>query len=284
MEDIVLMNSKKAGEEMDKISISNLEIYANHGVFPEENVLGQKFLVSAVLYTDTRKAGRTDDLSASIHYGEVSHYIKKFMETHTFKLIERVAEELAQELLLAFPLMKMIDLKISKPWAPIGLPLDKVSVEITRGWHRAFIALGSNMGDKKAFLDMAVERIKDHPLCQLGKVADYLETEPYGGVEQDNFLNSVLEIRTLMTPEELLDALHEIEQEAKRERLIHWGPRTLDLDILLYDDLVIDTQDIHIPHIEMHKRDFVLIPLAQIASYYRHPILKKTVGELLKEL
>ena len=269
---------------MDKIKIRNLEIFAKHGVFPEEYFLGQKFVISATLYTNTRKAGKTDELTHSTNYGEVSHFIKKFVEGHTFKLIETVAEKLAQEILLNYPLIEKIDLEISKPWAPVGLPLDTVAVEITRGWHKAYIALGSNMGDKKAYLDEAVRELDGRADCNVIRVADYLETEPYGGVEQDNFLNSALLLKTLLSPEELLDALHEIEQNAKRERLIHWGPRTLDLDILLYDDLVYDSEDLQIPHVEMHKRDFVLIPLAQIAPYERHPILKKTVKELAESL
>ncbi|MBQ0000011.1 MAG: 2-amino-4-hydroxy-6-hydroxymethyldihydropteridine diphosphokinase [Clostridiales bacterium] len=269
---------------MDKIRIEKLEIFANHGVYPEENVLGQKFVVSAVLYTDTRKAGLTDDLSCSTNYGEVSHFMKKFVEGHTFMLIERVAEELAKEVLLHFPLISQIDLEISKPWAPIGLPLETVAVQITRGWHTAFVALGSNMGDKKAYLDMAVEALKNREDSEVIKVADYLVTEPYGGVEQDDFLNSALQLRTLLSPEELLDVLHEIEQMANRERLIHWGPRTLDLDVLLYDDLVYESETLIIPHIEIQKRDFVLIPMAQIAPYKRHPILKETMQELLNKL
>lgn len=269
---------------MDKITIKNLEIFANHGVFPEENVLGQKFILSAVLYTDVRKAGQTDNLEYSTHYGEVSHFIECFVKMHTFKLIESVVHQLAQEILLAFPLIEKIDLEIQKPWAPIGLPLETVCVSIHRGWHTAYIALGSNIGDKKAYLDTAVEMLRGNKYCQVRKVADYLITEPYGGVEQDDFLNSALELRTLLSPEELLEELHTIEQAAGRERLIHWGPRTLDLDILLYDDLVLDTEDLHIPHIEMHKRDFVLIPLCQIAPYRRHPLLNKTMTELLDTL
>lgn len=269
---------------MDQITIQNLEIFANHGVYPEENTLGQKFLISAVLHLSTRKAGRSDRLEDSVNYGEVSHFIKKYTESHTYQLLETLAEQLASQILLAFPLVQAVDLEIKKPWAPIGLPLDTVSLKISRGWHRAYIALGSNMGDRKGYLDLGVKRLSENRDCQVIQVADYLETEPYGGVKQDPFLNSVLELRTLLEPQELLDVLHEIEQEAKRERLIHWGPRTLDLDILLYDDLVIDTETLHIPHIEMHKRDFVLLPLKQIAPYLRHPILQKTVTELAENI
>ena len=134
---------------MDKIKIEDLEVFARHGVFPEENVLGQKFLVSAVLYVDTRKAGMTDELTASIHYGEVSQFIDRFMKENTCKLIERAAERLAEELLLHTPLLKKIKLEIKKPWAPVGLPLKTVSVEIERGWHTAYIALGSNRQEKR---------------------------------------------------------------------------------------------------------------------------------------
>ena len=269
---------------MDQITIEKLTVFGNHGVYPEENKLGQKFLVSLVLYTDTRKAGMSDELESSINYGDVSQYVKQFFEENTFKLIERVAEKLAEGMLLRYSLLEKVDVKIEKPWAPIAIPVESVGVEISRGWHRAYIALGSNMGDKKDYLDKAVEKLKKHPLCKVIKVADYIQTEPYGGVEQDVFLNSALELRTLLFPEELLAFLNQIEAEAGRERTIHWGPRTLDLDILFYDDCVIDTPSLTIPHIDLQNRDFVLIPMVQLAPYYRHPVLNQTMSQLLNQL
>ena len=269
---------------MDKIHIKNLEVFARHGVFPEENALGQKFVVSAVLYTSTREAGRADDLAKSIHYGEVSRFITEFMEQNTFQLLETAAERLAEELLLNTERLEKIRLEIKKPWAPVGLPLETVSVEIERGWHTAYIAFGSNLGDKEANLRLGVEGLRFTRGCRVEAVSDFLVTAPYGGVEQDDFLNGAMKIRTLLTPHELLERLHEIEQEAKRERVVRWGPRTLDLDILLYDDLILDEEELHIPHIEMYKRDFVLKPLCQIAPYARHPVYNRTAAELLADL
>ena len=269
---------------LDKIKIENLEVFANHGVFPEENKLGQKFVVSVTMYTDTRKAGKTDDLTASIHYGEVSQFIDSYLKTHTYQLIERVAESLAEELLINTPLLQKVKVEIKKPWAPVGLPLDTVSVEIERQWHTVYIALGSNMGDSKQYLDDAVDALNTLPYTSVVKCSKYYVTPPYGGVEQDDFLNACLELRTLMTPEELLEEMHKIEQGAGRERIVHWGPRTLDLDIIFYDDLVTEENDLCIPHVEMHKRKFVLEPLHEIAPYKRHPVYGKTVREMLEDV
>lgn len=270
--------------ELDQIKIEGLEIFANHGVFPEENVLGQKFIVSVTLYTDTRKAGKTDELTASIHYGEVSAFITEFVKSHTYKLLERVAEELVEDMLQKFDGLEKVTLEIQKPWAPVGLPLKTVSVRITRSWHTAYIALGSNMGDSRQILDDAVSAIDALPASKVEKVSGFIITPPYGVTDQPDFLNGCLRMKTLYYPKELLRELNRIEKEAGRERIIHWGPRTLDLDIIFYDDLISQEDDLCIPHVEMHKRSFVLEPLEEIAPYKRHPGNGKTVRQMLEEL
>jgi dihydroneopterin aldolase/2-amino-4-hydroxy-6-hydroxymethyldihydropteridine diphosphokinase len=268
----------------DEIRIENLEVFANHGVLPEETRLGQKFLISLTMYQSTRKAGKTDALENSTDYGNVAAFLTDYMKQHTCKLLEAAAEQLANALLTAYPSLKGVALELKKPWAPVGLPLETVSVKITRFWHTAYIGLGSNLGDKKAYLDGAVDALGKLPGCRVERVSSYLVTKPYGFVEQDDFLNGCLCLSTLLFPEELLEALHEIEAAAHRERRIRWGPRTLDLDLLLYDDMVLETEDLVIPHVELHKRDFVLTPLCEIAPNRRHPILKKTMAELSEAL
>ncbi len=268
----------------DEIQIRDLEVFANHGVFPEETRLGQKFLLSLTMYTDTRKAGTGDCLEDSIDYGAVSHFMTDYMKQHTWKLIEAAAEHLAEELLLRYPLLKGVTLELKKPWAPVGLPLDTVAVKINRFWHRAYLGLGSNLGDKETYLNQAVKALDETRGCQVEKVSSYLVTEPYGGVEQDDFLNACLCLKTYLSPEELLKRLHEIEQDAHRERSIRWGPRTLDLDILLYDDLILETEELILPHMDMENREFVLKPLSEIAPNLRHPILHKTMRQLADQL
>lgn len=269
---------------MDHIQIDELEVYAKHGVFPEENKLGQKFLISVFLYTDLREAGCSDDLTKSIHYGEISHRIKEFMETHTFQLIETAAEQLAAHLLTTTPLLNRLQLEIKKPWAPIGLPLNTVSVTIERQWHRVFIALGSNMGDRRNYLEQAVAQLKEVIHTEVVQVSSFINTPAYGLEDQADFLNGCVEIRTLLTPAELLLEIHKIEQAAGRKREIRWGPRTLDLDLLFYDQQTIDQPDLTIPHMEAHKRAFVLEPMLELAPYLRHPVYLKTISELYNEL
>ncbi len=269
---------------MDKIFIDGLEIFARHGVLSEENALGQKFIVSAELECDTRAAGKTDDLEKSVNYADVCALIKKVMTENTYRLIESAAENIAESVLLGFTPVKSVTVTVKKPWAPIAVNMDSVGVKITRSRHTAYIALGSNMGDTKAHLEGALGEINESPLCAVTKVSDFIVTKPVGYVEQDDFLNGCAEVETLLAPRELLDFLRGIENAHGRERKIHWGPRTLDLDIILYDDLVLNEPDLVIPHPEAAARAFVLAPLAQIAPLVRHPVENAYIRDLLQKI
>ncbi len=269
---------------MDKIIINDLETFGYHGVFEEEAFLGQKFIITAVLYLSTRKAGKTDDLQESLDYGVACQLIKKIVKTERYQLIERLAEEIAEQLLLTFSLLQSVEITVKKPWAPVLMSMDTVAVNIKRGWHKAYLSIGSNMGDKEGHLDFAIDQLNALPDTKVTAVSDFIVTKPYGDVEQDDFLNGALEIETLKTPEELLEKALSIEKETGRERLIHWGPRTLDIDILFYDDEIIMTDHLKIPHVEIPKRQFVLEPLSNIAPYHIHPVYHKSVVQMLDEL
>ena len=146
----------------------------------------------------------------------------------------------------------------------------------------AYIGLGSNMGDKVANLKKAVLELGKVPGNKVLAVSSFYKTEPVGGVEQDWFVNAAAEIETSLTPRELLNKLLYIEKNLGRVRDARWGPRVIDLDILLYDDLVMDEEGLSIPHPYLHERGFVLVPLAEIAPKVIHPKFKKSISELMR--
>lgn len=269
---------------MDKIIIENLEIIAEHGVFKEEKFLGQKFIVSLEMKTDTREAGKTGNLNASTHYGFVSDDVEKLLTSQSFDLIETCAEKTAEMILIKYPLISEVKVAIKKPWAPIRKHFDFVAVEITRKWHTAYLSLGTNMGDKKKNLLEAAEKIGNLENTKITAQSTIIETEPFGYTEQDMFLNSCLEIKTLFTPQELLKELLGIELQMGRVRGIKWGPRIIDIDILFFDDEIIGEADLAVPHPWICERMFVLEPLSEIAPNFVHPLEKKTVGTLKRIL
>lgn len=151
-------------------------------------------------------------------------------------------------------------------------------------WIKAYIAVGSNMGDSEAIIKRALIRLKRRRDIRVTACSTIIRTKPYGGVEQDDFLNGMWEIETVLGPEELLKVLNRIEKLEKRERTVRWGPRTLDLDIIYYGDLVMRSEKLNIPHIDMENRTFVLEPLMEIAPDVKHPVNGLTPGEMLEIL
>lgn len=269
---------------MDKIIIRDLEFIGYHGVFDEEKKLGQKFLISLELDTDLRMAGKSNDINKTIHYGYVSKTVEEVFFSKKYDLIESLAEDIARKILLNYEYVEKVKLEVKKPWAPVGLILNNVSIVIERKWNTVYLSLGSNMGNKKENLENAILNISQISDTFVTKKSAIIETKPFGYKEQDDFLNTCIELKTLLFPNELLKELLEIENKMGRERKIKWGPRIIDLDIIFYNKEVIEEENLVVPHPYMEYREFVLKPLEEINPHFVHPLLNKRVSSLRKEL
>ena len=147
-----------------------------------------------------------------------------------------------------------------------------------------FVGLGSNLGNRESFLASAVLMLQNHEQIYIVKESTVIETAPVGDIEQGAFLNQVLQVETELEPAVLLNSCLAIEESQGRVRGEKWGPRTLDIDILFYGNHVLDAPSLHVPHPELHLRQFVLGPLAEIAPEFEHPVCKKNMQELLETL
>lgn len=268
---------------MDYINISNLIVFANHGVFDAEKSLGQKFMIDLKLGINLQHCAITGDLTKSVHYGILAEDITKLFKSKSNDLIETCAEEIAQFILKKYEIVEDVFVRVKKPWAPVMLPTDNIFIEIYRKRHFAFLGLGSNMGNLNEILASAVEMINDE-YTTVVKSSKLYKTAPWGYTQQNDFLNQVIEISTTYEPLELLRHLQKIELDLGRKREIHWGPRTVDIDILFFDDFKMYHPDLIIPHPYISERQFVLEPMCDIAAHYIHPIFNKSMRVLFEEL
>ncbi|MDD3049844.1 MAG: 2-amino-4-hydroxy-6-hydroxymethyldihydropteridine diphosphokinase [Candidatus Cloacimonetes bacterium] len=145
-----------------------------------------------------------------------------------------------------------------------------------------FLGLGSNIGDKKKNLDRAVSLLGQDPKIEVLKKSSYIDTKPYGKLDQPDFLNCVIEIKTTYTPHDLLSRCLSIEKIVGRTQGEKWGPRIIDVDILFYNNKIVNTLNLILPHPEVHKREFALRSLKEIAPNFKHPILKTRMLDLYR--
>lgn len=268
----------------DRINIKGLKLYAYHGCLEEERQKGQEFTLDITLYLNLTPAGITDNLERTVNYSEACQVAQETFTRYAYNLIETAAEEVAAALLIKYSLVDKVTVEVFKPHAPIPLDFENVSVFIERKRHTAYIAVGSNLGESEATIAKARELFLKVEGNEILAESSLIVTKPYGVTDQPDFINGMWKVSTLLPPYDLLKKLNEIEHRLGRERLIHWGPRTIDLDIIYYDNLVIDSEKLTVPHIDMANREFVLKPLLEVDPYVRHPITGLRAQEMLEKL
>lgn len=264
---------------MNKILIRGLEVSTCHGVKDFEKIQPQPFIFDADIYFDFYAAAKSDNVVDTINYSTASKIIVSVAKDNCFNLIEKLAYECAYAVMAATTASRIV-LTVYKPQAPMKQKFDTVGVTVDVLREKAYLSLGSSMGERSQYLNSAIEKLNTCSGIFVKKVSDYVETEPYGGVAENKFINCAVEIETLLSPRQLLNEIHRIEYECGRVRNKHWGDRTLDIDIIFFGKQIIAEDDLVIPHPEYHKRDFVLIPMKQIAQNFICPKFLKPIKEL----
>lgn len=150
--------------------------------------------------------------------------------------------------------------------------------------NKAYLGLGSNKGERENFLSRAIQLIDEHNSCKVLEISSIYESKPYGKEDQKNFLNCVALVNTNFTADELFDFIKSVESKVGRTASEKWGPREIDIDVLFYNDLVIETDKICIPHKDMLNRDFVLAPMCEIEPKFIHPVTNKLLSDHLKSI
>lgn len=259
------VTSRPGPARLDRIEVAGIRAWAHHGVLEEEKRLGQQFEVDVTLHLDTAPAGATDALSRTVNYAEAAAAVHEEMTGGPYDLVETLAGRIAQRILTdtGHPLVRRVGIRVHKPAAPVGLPVGSVTVSIEREAPAisAVLALGTNLGEREQHLQDALAHLAATDGIDVAWTGPVLETDAVGGpADQGSFLNSVIGVRTTLGPFALLEAAHRAEHAAHRERLVRWGPRTLDVDVITYGDWASDDPELTVPHPRAHERAFVLAP------------------------
>ncbi|SRR5580765_1809293 len=277
----------------DLIRLLGVRARGHHGFFDFEKREGQEFVVDVELSVDLTRAGATDALAHTVHYGEIAADVVARIEGEPFDLIEKLAAVIARDC-VARPLVEAATVTVHKPQAPVGVAFGDVQVVVHREATRVpvVIALGANLGNREDTLDDAINALVFDAGLHAVRWSDYVETDPVGGPDQPAYLNAVLLGATSLAPHHLLRRLHEIEAEHGRTREIHWGARTLDLDLIQYgvpgelSEALSDDADLMLPHPRAHERSFVLVPWLEVdpGAVVRAPDGLRSVAEVLGAL
>ena len=295
--------------DSDRIELRGLTVRGNHGVFDFEKREGQDFVIDVTLHTSVSRAAATDDIADTVHYGELAEDVAHIVEDNTFDLIETLAARIAEHCL---DLAEHVEIVVHKPGAPIQRSFNDVSVTVVRSRDtadaaaantvvddpagtepaetEAYLNLGANLGDAADTLEQAVAALDRHPKITVIRRSSLYRTAPWGGVDQNDFLNLGIIVSTSLPAPQLLAVAQGIEVACGRTRELRWGPRTLDIDLIRFGtaqaELILDTDALTLPHPRAHERAFVLAPWAELdeAAEIRTPTGARPITAVLSEL
>lgn len=271
-------------QKTGKIIIHDLVVNACHGVNEEEKTQKQPFSISVEIVTDIGEAVKSDDLTQTVSYSAVCKQIKTVVENTTYNLIETLADTLACSIACKYYNITSVKVLLKKLEPPMKVKPNYVAVEVIKEYKRCYLSLGSSVGNRNGYLDFVLEKLINDIHIRKVRESGRIETEPYGGVAKNKFINSAVEIETIYSPQELLKVINNIETEAGRVRNKKWEDRVLDIDIVLFENEIINDENLVVPHKEMHKREFVLRPLLLLNDALYHPLLGKYLKEILEEI
>jgi len=252
---------------MHHIVMRNMKFYGYHGCLDFEKENGQWFSITIDISCEYLPGALTDELEGTINYAEIYERTKKIVTELKFNLIEKLACVIARSVLKNYNFATEVAVTVQKPEAPIDGDFDCMETTITLKRHVAVIGFGSNMGDREKTIRTALQMLDSREDTSIARLSALYETEPVGYEDQDDFLNGVAVVDTYLEPLDLLHVLQKIELDLHRVRTIKNGPRTIDLDILRFDKMKSQKEELILPHPRMYERAFVLVPLKELGLY-----------------
>jgi len=270
----------------DKIQIQDLLLRAIIGINDEERRNRQDVLINVTLHADTRAAGRSDDMADAVNYRTLTKRIIALVENSQFYLVEKLAAEIAA-LCLDDPRVERADVRVEKPGAlrfarSVGVEIQRARADLEKRTNRVLVSLGSNINPEHN-LKAAVQRLASR--FRLRAVSPVYETTPVGKTDQPDFMNAAALVETDLDAAELKQALQAIEQELGRVRTEDKNaPRTIDLDISLFNDQALEVGSRRIPDPDILRHPHIARPLADLAPQLRHPETGQTLQAIAQGL
>lgn len=271
------------------IRLVNMIFYGYHGVAAAERETGRRYEVDCEIETDITRAADSDHLDDAVSYLSVYKIVEEFLENHRYNLLETLAERLRREIQKKTGAPR-VTLRVRKRIPPVPGNIDYVEVE-TSGDKlevfkvaNVFLGLGANEGDREGNIKKAIDLLSQSEVIRIKAVSSLYESQPVGASDQPDYVNCVVKIETGCDPHSLLGITKSIEAALGRQPDTHMLPRPMDIDILLYGDIDLDSLDLMIPHSRLKTRRFVLEPLLEIEPDAIDPSTSRPLSESLNEV